>query len=340
MALPASGPISFNAINVELGVAGTTTASLGQASYRSLAGVASGAISLSNFYGKSNAFTFSITSNQTNANLRTLALAAGWNGTSAVTATVNSGVYVYSTSTGTPGLTINGSFPGGVSLVNNGYIIGMGGKGGTGNASPDVTAGGNAISLGVSVSITNNSYIAGGGGGGAAGEFPGGGGGAGGGNGGGGYDPDRFPGFGTGGGPGSAGGNGIGYDVGDSYNNVVWSTGAGGGRVLPGSGGAGGNPDDFTVALGGGAGGGGGFQRIYEFYDIYYYSTGGAGGSAGSAALGYNVGGATGSGGGGGGGWGASGGSAIGGGGAAGGAGRGCARGRARGCLRRSHWRR
>ena len=54
MTLPASGAISFNAINVELGVSGTTQASLGQASYRTLAGVASGAISMSNFYGKSN----------------------------------------------------------------------------------------------------------------------------------------------------------------------------------------------------------------------------------------------------------------------------------------------
>jgi hypothetical protein len=55
MALQSSGAISFNNINVELGVAGTTSASLNQASYRTLAGVASGAISLSNFYGKSNA---------------------------------------------------------------------------------------------------------------------------------------------------------------------------------------------------------------------------------------------------------------------------------------------
>ncbi len=53
MALQSSGAISFNNINVELGVAGTTSASLNQASYRTLAGVASGAISLSNFYGKS-----------------------------------------------------------------------------------------------------------------------------------------------------------------------------------------------------------------------------------------------------------------------------------------------
>ena len=54
MALQSSGAISFNNINVELGVAGTTSASLNQSSYRTLAGVASGAISMSNFYGKSN----------------------------------------------------------------------------------------------------------------------------------------------------------------------------------------------------------------------------------------------------------------------------------------------
>ena len=52
MTLPASGPISFNAINVELSTAGTTSANINQASYRTLAGVASGQISLSNFYGK------------------------------------------------------------------------------------------------------------------------------------------------------------------------------------------------------------------------------------------------------------------------------------------------
>jgi hypothetical protein len=53
MTLPVSGPISFNDINVELGVAGTTNANINQASYRALAGVPSGTISLSDFYGKS-----------------------------------------------------------------------------------------------------------------------------------------------------------------------------------------------------------------------------------------------------------------------------------------------
>lgn len=57
MALPSSGAISVNAINVELGKAGTTQSSLGQTDFRTLAGVASGEISMSNFHGKSNIIT-------------------------------------------------------------------------------------------------------------------------------------------------------------------------------------------------------------------------------------------------------------------------------------------
>lgn len=171
MTLPASGPISFNAINVELGVAGTTQADINQSSYRTLAGVPSGTIALSNFYGKSNVFAFTISSNTTNANLRTLAVNAGWNQSTAVTATIGSGVVVY----GSPGLTINGSWPGGVSLINNGYITGLGGTGGNGGQPFTVgpygkgtpgTPGGQALAVSVPVSITNNNIIGGGGGGG------------------------------------------------------------------------------------------------------------------------------------------------------------------------------
>ena len=57
MTLPASGAISFNNINVELGASGTTQADINQSSYRTLAGVPSGTISMSNFYGKSNSLT-------------------------------------------------------------------------------------------------------------------------------------------------------------------------------------------------------------------------------------------------------------------------------------------
>ena len=178
MTLPASGPISFNDINVELGVSGTTQASMGQTSFRTLAGVASGQISMSNFYGKSNAFAFTISSNQTNANLRTLAVNAGWNQSTKVIATVGSGVYISSNSTGTPALTVNGSFPGGVELVNSGTIVGMGGAGGAGSTylipqgnqpgSPGYS-GGTALSVSVAVTITNNGTVAGGGGGGGGG---------------------------------------------------------------------------------------------------------------------------------------------------------------------------
>lgn len=173
MTLPASGPISFNNINVELGVSGTTQASLGQTSYRNLAGVASGQISMSNFYGKSNQFAFTISSNQTSANLATLATAAGWNGSSQLVATIASGVYISSNSTGTPGMTVSGSFPGGVSLINNGFIVGMGGAGGAGGGSGAGSAGGSgglALSVSSAISITNNGTIGGGGGGGGGGQ--------------------------------------------------------------------------------------------------------------------------------------------------------------------------
>jgi len=53
MTLPASGQISLNQVNVELSRSGTTTISLGEAAVRALAGVPSGAISMSNLWGKS-----------------------------------------------------------------------------------------------------------------------------------------------------------------------------------------------------------------------------------------------------------------------------------------------
>jgi len=61
MALNNSGPLSFGgstvgqSINLELGVSATALASINSTAFRTLAGVASGQISVSNFYGKSNA---------------------------------------------------------------------------------------------------------------------------------------------------------------------------------------------------------------------------------------------------------------------------------------------
>lgn len=266
MTLPASGAISFNAINVELGVAGTTQASLGQTSYRNLAGVPSGQISMSNFYGKANQFAFTVSSNQTNANLRTLAVNAGWNQSSKVVATIASGVYIASGSTGTPALTVDGSFPNGVELVNNGTILGRGGNGGVGGACYIGANGGNGgsgglgLSVTVAISINNIGRISGGGGGGGGGqgqsggkwESSGGGGGGGIGNGAGGPQYFGYPityrgaagsagtltsaGSGGAGGIGGAGSGGSG----GSYGASGASGGTGGNCSPRGSGGAGG----------------------------------------------------------------------------------------------------
>jgi hypothetical protein len=177
MALPSSGAISLSQVSVELGASGTSTRSLNDTTTRNLFGVASGTISMSQGYGKSNQFAFTITSTQTNANLRTLAVNAGWNQSSKVVATINSGVRFTSNSTGTPALTINGSFPGGVELVNNGVIVGRAGNGGKGGNCVSSTtyvgspgaAGGTSVAVSTAVSIRNNGTIAGGGGGGGGG---------------------------------------------------------------------------------------------------------------------------------------------------------------------------
>ena len=55
MTLPLSGALAMSAVNTELSRATGATTSLGETTTRGLAGVASGAISFSSLYGKSNA---------------------------------------------------------------------------------------------------------------------------------------------------------------------------------------------------------------------------------------------------------------------------------------------
>jgi hypothetical protein len=189
MTLP-SGTISLGDVNVELGRSATAEISMNDAALRALAGVASGAIGMSSLQGKANAFAHTISSNQQELNLYTYLVGQGWNTTSAVQLTIANGVYIWSDNTSVAALNTGGLYPGGLTIVNNGFIIGKGGAGG--GMIPETGsvylpgAGGPAITLTAAVSIDNtNGYIGGGGGGGAAGLFKGaGGGGAGGGLGG------------------------------------------------------------------------------------------------------------------------------------------------------------
>jgi hypothetical protein len=271
-----------------------------------------GAISFSDFYGKqlaSPTFSFTISSHIDQANLRTLAVNAGWNQSSPVTATVASGIYIYSTDINTAALTINGSFPGGVTLINNGYIMGKGGNGATStstayNGVSNGQNGGHGISLGVSCTIFNNSYIAGGGGGGGGFGQTGnygtnqsaGAGGAGGGAGGTNYNSlntaSVYTAGGAGGGIGSSGANG--NIAAASYTD---HGPGGGGRIFPSS-----RTTQVNLRASGanpGLGGSGGGTVVKVVADTY------GGGPSEDGSSGSSANGATG---GGGGGWGASGG--------------------------------
>ena len=89
--------VSCKTIEIENGGNGTTQISLNDAAVRSLAGVASGAITMpTNFYGKSNraAPTFTYAANTANASLNVTTLAGYVAGASDVTITVNSGITV------------------------------------------------------------------------------------------------------------------------------------------------------------------------------------------------------------------------------------------------------
>lgn len=175
MAIQASGAIALSQIQTEFG--GSNPISLSEY-YRNGAYVppgataipTSGAIDISDFYGASNQFAFSITSTQTNADIRSLAITAGWDQSTPLIANVDEGVVLYSNSTSTGGAVVSGSFPSGVTIVNSGAITGQGGS--------SNQAGGMALQITTSdtVNITNNSgaFIAGGGGGGAGGQGGGG----------------------------------------------------------------------------------------------------------------------------------------------------------------------
>lgn len=144
---------------------------------------ASGAISLGGFYGSVRAFVFNqtIASNTNNYNLRNAAIAAGWDQATPLqaTVTINSGVVVSSPTTATAAFD-TGTAPAGssISIVNNGYIVGMGGNAGSPSGRNNATivpgsaggSGGPALRAQTAINVTNNGVIAGGGGGGGGGR--------------------------------------------------------------------------------------------------------------------------------------------------------------------------
>jgi hypothetical protein len=337
MTLVSSGQISAGvsspanqSINTELGKAYNAQLSLNDTDARALAGITGSGtqISYSSFYGKANrsAYYITFTTHHSDATVSSADLTSGSyvGGKTDVYITVNSGVYLWASSTSTVGLTISGASTGDtVSLTNNGYIIGAGGNGAIGNDESILPGGngGTALSINYNISITNNGYIAGGGGGGSghviydtyyccgAGmtvidfQSAGGGGGAGGGTGGLTALHLEYPstyaasyGYGgSGGAIGSAGANGgIGVYGGFFY----LYGGGGGGRIVPGTGGT--LHISPYYSQGGGSGGSGGF-RLNSSYNYWDPSgNGGSGNAAGSSGTA-----------GGGGGWGAAGGAGI-----------------------------
>lgn len=344
MALNATGPISIGgttvgeSINLELNLAADTESSIGETSFRTLANVPTGTISLDDFHGKSNVIVIPPITTDTNQYILYSSNVPGYiAGQAKVEISINSGVYLYSSNTANPALTFFGFTTGDVITVkNSGYIIGCGGDGGgITYISPALrfttypaTVGGTAISTTCDVVLQNNGYIAGGGGGGALNNSGGsasgaGGGGAGGGKGGSSvsgtpYNQTLQPG-GAGGAPGQPGGDGQRAGFGTPGGAALYCGGGGGGRILPGVGGAGGEPYYPTSndnGKGGGAGGGGGSStNIPPGGGYTFMNVGGAGGSAGApgadGAFYFPSGGFGVTGGGGGGGWGASGGASI-----------------------------
>ena len=298
-------------------------------------------------------FNINITSNVQNYNLATDMAALGWTsaaGTFTANVTVGAGVYLWSDTTSTAGFdtgTFGGITNNVINITNNGYIMGKGGAGGAGTGfgvsavMSNGSIGGPAINLQHNVTIVNNSYIGGGGGGGgsAQGVGPsgtnvkqagrvGGGGGAGGGQGGAAADQGGSALGASGGAVGSTGSNGSDGGSFPSNEHIVGS-GGGGGRIMPGAGGAGGfwnTPGTGYNNLGGrggGAGGGGGGSSgaVSGTANPTLNGFAGSGGSVGSvggtgSALGQSVGSpnfgvAGGAAGGGGGGWGAAGGDGV-----------------------------
>ena len=198
------------------------------------------------------AFVFrqTISSDATNYVLRNAAITAGWDGIVPLDAevTVSSGIVLSADSTGQYAFDTGVTFPAGttLALINNGFVIGMGGAGGA-----SYTAGSNggpALRAQYAIGIDAAGGVIGGGGGGGGGNKGGGGGGRSG----------RTD---------AAGG----VAVGNGTSGTFSSGGSGGS-----SGGAGGTTGPGGAGSGVSGGGGGGWGASGGTTGIYAGGTGGA----------------------------------------------------------------
>lgn len=170
MSLP-TGTISLSDVDVYLGEPANELISLNDSPVRALAGVPSGTIAMSDLQGKPGTpFILNITSDTANLDVRTAALAAGWDGTEALIVNIASGVRIYSNSTGSYAMSVSGAYPDGLTINNSGYIIGMGGAGGGGTyaGGNSGSAGGPALLVASVFTMNNQGTIGSGGGGGGA----------------------------------------------------------------------------------------------------------------------------------------------------------------------------
>ena len=177
MALNSSGVISLGGptlgqsielelYNVGQGYAsnGSVLISLDDSAVRTLANVASGTYGFRTVYGQAAraAVSYTFSANASNQSLNVSSLPGYVAGLTTLTITINPGIYVWSSCTATPALTLTGGTTGdSITIVNQGKIMGQGGAGGGNNGGP-------ALSLGYPTTINNtyaSAYIAGGGGG-------------------------------------------------------------------------------------------------------------------------------------------------------------------------------
>lgn len=266
-----TGTIGLSDVNAELDYSPTALISMNDSAVRTLAevGGAGTVISMNNLRGKSNRVALAVTlsSNTYNYDVYTaISSNPGYDpGKTDVTLTINPGVQVGSTSTGTYALSVPSSFSPGdtITVVNNGLVIGTGGNGGSGGNGFSVAGGyagwnsgnpggpgGTALYIARPTTITNNATVAGGGGGGSGGP-----------------------------------GGGVTYVTSDQINTYVNGGGGGGGGAgynggsggsAGGGGGAPGNPGSPGTANAGGSGGPKGT----------YGGAGNAGGGQGAASSG------------------------------------------------------